>query len=146
MNCFEARKDFRAFWRKALSADRSQELLSHLKLCAPCDQAFRLFALTAPVLHSEADTVEAMSKNNAAIPDTRTAGIEAVDARARRPATWPALCAGISIIVAAGFAAYLAAAAPNQSLSDALTSSQSQPATEIFGGREMPVAFDNLAG
>ncbi len=42
-------------WRKTLTAERRGELLAHLKGCEKCDHAFRVFALTAPVLHGEMD-------------------------------------------------------------------------------------------
>ena len=53
MNCFEARQDFRSFWRKELAPERRGAFLAHLAECAKCDGAFRIFALTAPVFHSE---------------------------------------------------------------------------------------------
>ena len=53
MNCFEARQEFPALWRKTVTADRRADLLAHLKGCEKCDHAFRVFALTAPVLYGE---------------------------------------------------------------------------------------------
>ncbi len=53
MNCFEARQEFSALWRKTATAERRAELLAHLKGCGKCGHAFRVFALTAPVLHGE---------------------------------------------------------------------------------------------
>jgi hypothetical protein len=53
MNCFEARQEFPALWRKTATAERRAELLAHLKGCEKCDHAFRVFALSAPVLHGE---------------------------------------------------------------------------------------------
>jgi len=55
MNCFEAKNDFVAFWRKALAENRRAELLAHLQRCPTCDRSFRAFALTAPVLYSAAE-------------------------------------------------------------------------------------------
>jgi len=52
MNCFEARNDFVAFWQKTLSIERLKALLTHLRRCGTCDHAFRIFALTAPILYS----------------------------------------------------------------------------------------------
>src|ERR1700687_1265398 len=55
MNCFESRQEFSAIWRTRATPERRAETLAHLKSCAKCDHAFRVFALTAPVLHSESD-------------------------------------------------------------------------------------------
>jgi hypothetical protein len=52
MNCFEARSDFVAFWRKTLAHEHRAQLLAHMRGCATCDRSFRAFALTAPVLYS----------------------------------------------------------------------------------------------
>jgi hypothetical protein len=59
MNCFETRREFAAFWRRAMpSADRAW-FVEHLKACAQCDRAFRTFALSAPVVHSGSQPDEA---------------------------------------------------------------------------------------
>src|SRR5258708_12958877 len=55
MNCFESRQEFSAIWRNRATPERRAETLAHLKSCAKCDHAFRVFALTAPVLHTESD-------------------------------------------------------------------------------------------
>jgi hypothetical protein len=55
MNCFEARNEFVAFWRKTLDNERQTRLLAHLRICAGCDRSFRSFALTAPVLYSASE-------------------------------------------------------------------------------------------
>ncbi|HLW70113.1 MAG TPA: hypothetical protein VKS22_05775 [Candidatus Binataceae bacterium] len=51
MNCLEARREFAGFWRRSLSEDDRGALLTHLWGCDSCDHSFRVFALTAPVLH-----------------------------------------------------------------------------------------------
>ena len=53
MNCFDARKEFPAFWRRTIPLAERARLVEHLKACARCDRAFRVFALSAPVIHSE---------------------------------------------------------------------------------------------
>src|SRR5713226_5544398 len=55
MNCFETRNEFRGLWRKTVGAERYADLMAHLGGCAKCAHAFRVFALTAPVLHSETE-------------------------------------------------------------------------------------------
>ncbi len=53
MNCFEARKEFVSFWRRTLDLERRAGFSSHLENCDRCDRSFRLFALGAPVFHSD---------------------------------------------------------------------------------------------
>jgi hypothetical protein len=53
MNCFEARKEFPAFWRRTLAPIERARLTDHLAGCPQCDRSFRTFALSAPLLHSE---------------------------------------------------------------------------------------------
>ncbi|HTT76319.1 MAG TPA: hypothetical protein VMF50_10120 [Candidatus Binataceae bacterium] len=55
MNCFEARKEFGAFWRRTLEPEARAAFNRHLSVCDKCDRSFRAFALTAPVLHSECE-------------------------------------------------------------------------------------------
>ena len=51
MNCLEARREFPGFWRRSLAEEQRGALLAHLLGCDSCDHSFRVFALTAPVLH-----------------------------------------------------------------------------------------------
>jgi hypothetical protein len=53
MNCFEARKEFGAFWRRTLEPEARAAFNRHLSGCAKCDRSFRVFALSAPVLQSD---------------------------------------------------------------------------------------------
>ena len=132
MNCFEARQEFPALWRKTATEERRAELLAHLKSCSKCDHAFRVFALTAPVLHSATE------------PSGRVTVERRVGASARRGAmvsrgsTWRrqmiAMCAGVMVIFMASAAAYLSVTVPITSYSDELTNSESTldvPATDI---------------
>lgn len=144
MNCFNARKEFRSFWCKILPPGQRQEFIEHLKDCAPCDRAFRLFALSAPVLHSDARAITGLLKDDGAGPLDLPAAREIAPTLRPERRPWAVLCVGLSMVALAGFAAYLAAARPGQSLNDALTSSQ--PVGEIFSGQELPPALDDLAG
>ncbi len=53
MNCLETRHQFAGFWRKSLAPDDHRAFLAHLAGCRACDHAFRIFALTAPVLYGD---------------------------------------------------------------------------------------------
>ncbi|HUA32746.1 MAG TPA: hypothetical protein VMA09_04030 [Candidatus Binataceae bacterium] len=123
MNCFETRQEFPALWRKTATEERRAELLAHLKSCAKCDHAFRVFALTAPVLYSATE------------PGGRIAIERRVGALARRGAmvsrgsTWQrqmvAMCAGVMVLFMASAAAYLSVTVPVSSYSDEITNSES---------------------
>lgn len=145
MNCFEARQDFPAFWRRELTADRRAELNAHLDGCVKCDQAFRIFAITAPVLHSEQ------------FPDSRDAEPrEFTQSATRRPAPnprasyheprrWLAIAAAALIFIAASTGAYLAITPPADSLSDALTN-QEEPSMQQLFGSDAPDLSNDLSG
>ncbi len=144
MNCFEARQEFEVFWKRALSPERSAELKAHLGSCARCDHAVRVFALTAPVLHSAA---EPQSRRDAA-PAMRHASVD----RARRAGAvmrieprrqWFAMCAAVTVFVAATFAAYLSVTAPVESLSQSLSNPDSTP--DLFADQPTVMSHD-LAG
>ncbi|MGB6555332.1 MAG: hypothetical protein WBE78_17700 [Candidatus Binataceae bacterium] len=141
MNCFEARQDFPAFWRRELLEYRRAELAAHLGECLKCDAAFRTFAMTAPVLHS----IQA--------PDTSTAQPRELTLRSsirphtsyREPRRWLAMCASVIIFIVAATGAYMAATPPAGSLSEALTNPQEPSVQELFGP-DAPDLSNDLAG
>jgi hypothetical protein len=143
VNCFQTRKEFPNFWRQRLTPPITGELVAHLEHCEPCDQAFRLFALTAPVLHSDAESVETLLRNeDHPQPAQRGRSRAAAADRAESPPTvWLAL----SMLVAASVLAYVAAAPPSQSLSDALSHSQAFSTISVIHGSPSSTAFDDFA-
>src|SRR5271154_893319 len=110
MNCFEARQEFSALWRKTATAERRAELLAHLKGCQKCDHAFRVFALTAPVLHGEmepdAGPVSRPARREVSVGD-RPRGFASVSREVSRRNRWLAMSAAAAIFVFASSAAYL---------------------------------------
>ncbi len=140
MNCFETRNGFAAFWRKTLEPQAREELLGHLKECAGCDRAFRTFALTGPLLYSDAIPARGTPSHRHAsrsVSAMRRGGDNA-------PPTLRAVCAMLAMVFAAGFAAYLATAAPRQTLDDAI--SNPEPASELAGQEELPPSLNDFAG
>jgi hypothetical protein len=143
INCFEARQEFPAFWRRELVVERRVALVSHLARCAKCDRAFRNFALGAPVLHSVGE------------PPRRAVaqGQSTRDARARRPAgvvrgefvprRGLAMSAAAMALIAASLAAYFSVTAPIESQNEEL--STDPIATQILGADLYPSSED-LAG
>ena len=131
MNCFEARKEFPSFWRRTLTPEERTAFLAHVGRCARCDRAFRVFALTAPVLHGDTASREPVgvaqasvaphdsspyARREPAIPSRRGAPVTPIVPRASRT-VW----AAAALAAAALFAIYVAAATPGQTLEDAIT-------------------------
>jgi anti-sigma factor RsiW len=145
MNCFEARRDFAAFWRRELTPERRAEFVAHLERCSKCERSFRVFALTAPALNSSSE------------PAARRAGVRAIDpagtrgpapaARSRRSdrPRWFAMCAAVTVFLAASLAAWLSVSVPTETLGDAIGKQDQPPMTDLFE----PVAAttsDDFAG
>ena len=116
MNCFEARQDFRSFWRKELAPERRTEFLAHLAECSKCDGAFRTFALTAPVLHSDSEPLRTSAP--------RMPAAARREARAyrepRRISPWLSIAAVLALFITGASAAYFAEETPTETLSDAI--------------------------
>src|SRR5579862_3349249 len=112
MNCFEARQEFRAFWRKEMSPERRSAFVAHLAECRKCDAAFRTFALTAPVFHSEAEPARPMSGVR------RVAAASHRDGRAyrevRRAQPWLSMAAAVALFITGASAAYFSVATPDE--------------------------------
>jgi predicted anti-sigma-YlaC factor YlaD len=151
MNCFEARQEFPALWRNRTTGERRAEILAHLKNCAKCDHAFRVFALTAPVLHSEAEPpaarVSSPARREFSLAD-RPRRFASVSREAASPRRWVAIAAAAAIFVIAGSAAVYSVDAPRETLSDALSMPDSndnyQAAADPLAP-EMPMSESDLA-
>jgi hypothetical protein len=100
MNCFEARQDFPAFWRKTIAAERRAELLGHLAGCAKCDHAFRLFALSAPVLYGDrqAEHTPAVESREFSLLD-RPRRFTPVPERIEQPRQWLRMSAAAAVLL-----------------------------------------------
>jgi hypothetical protein len=151
MNCFEARQEFPALWRKTATAERRGDLLAHLKGCEKCDHAFRIFALTAPVLHGE------MEQQSSQVPQPARREFSLADRPARfasasrevsRPSRWLPMAAAAAIFVFATSAAYLSTRSPRESLGEELSVPETSMTSETTGdplAPEMPVTESDLA-
>ena len=112
MNCFGARQGFVSFWQRTMPADQRAGFVAHLQSCQRCDRSFRIFALTAPVLHASGDPMVTTSRAISTRPKvlgtvraTRTA------TGARKRVLWAA--GGVGAVAAAIMAAYVASARPS---------------------------------
>ena len=151
MNCFEARQEFPALWRKQLTAERRDELLAHLKGCEKCDHAFRVFALTAPVLHGEMEQQESRvsrpARGEFSLAD-RPRRFASVTREVSRTNRWLPMAAAAAIFVFATSAAYLSTRSPNESLGEALSVPELSLSPETAGdplAPEMPLTESDLA-
>jgi predicted anti-sigma-YlaC factor YlaD len=145
MNCFEARHDFAALWRRELSDQRRAALSEHLVRCAKCDRAFRAFALTAPVLHSAAEPAARPREARAPHADSARRFAIAARPREREGTRWSAMCAAMTLFVAASLAAWLSVTTPVESLGDAL-SIQDQPAAAQLFEQSIAATSNDFAG
>jgi len=131
MNCFEAREEFPSFWRRMMKPEERTAFLAHVGRCARCDRAFRVFALTAPVLHGDSESREPMGVAQAPVAthesspfawrvpvpaSRRGATVTPVAPRASRTVWAAAALAAAALLVV-----YIAVATPGQTLEDAIT-------------------------
>jgi len=153
MNCFEARQEFPGLWRKTATAERRTELLAHLKGCEKCDHAFRVFALTAPVLHGEmerqAARVSRPARREFSLADRPRRFASVSREVSRQPERWLAMSAAAAVIfVFAASTAYLSARTPDESLGEALSVPETSMNSETAGdplAPEMPMTESDLA-
>ncbi|MFZ2061474.1 MAG: hypothetical protein WAU82_10730 [Candidatus Binatus sp.] len=151
MNCFEARQEFPALWRKTVTADRRNDLLAHLKGCEKCDHAFRVFALTAPVLYGEMEQPASRALRPArrefSLAD-RPSRFASASREVSRSNRWLPMAAAAAIFVFATSAAYLSVRTPNDSIGEALSVPESNMTSDTTGdplAPEMPLTESDLA-
>ena len=111
MNCFEARQDFRPFWRKELAPERRAAFNAHLAECRKCDEAFRVFALTAPVFHSGVEPSRPHLARR--LPDVR-------QRFESRSSAWLSIAAVLALFITGASAAYYSVDTAPQTLSEAI--------------------------
>ena len=149
MNCFESRQEFSAIWRNRATPERRAEILAHLKSCAKCDHAFRVFALSAPVLHSEAEPPAAahVSARQPFSLGDRPRRFASVSRVTERPRRWIAMSAAAAIFVVASSAAFFSADTPRETLGEEISmadASNYEAAADPLAP-EMPVTESDFA-
>lgn len=143
INCFEARQEFPAFWRRELVAERRAALVNHLAGCAKCDRAFRNFALGAAVLHSAGDPPRRAAAERPWGGDPRARRAGTVVRREFVPRRGLAMSAAAMVLIAASLAAYFSVRTPVDTLNEEL--STDPIATQTLGADLYPSSED-LAG
>ena len=138
-------------WRKTLTLERRAELVAHLKGCEKCDHAFRVFALTAPVLHGEMDPPAARASRPArrefSLAD-RPRRFATPAREVSRPNRWMPTAAAASIFVFATSAAYLSVRTPDVSMGEAFSLPESSMTSETSTdplAPEMPLTESDVA-
>ena len=158
MNCFEARKEFISFWRRTMPHDQRPVFMTHLRGCARCDRSFRIFALSAPVLHSAVEP-EPGSTRHRPLQRVATPAFRRGASLARNgPSTraWSLVGAAVVMAAAAVVVAIYVATPPRVTLEDALGIDNTNvelatytPAENLFGQEILgqdPATRDSLQG
>jgi len=143
LNCFEARQEFRAFWRRELTPEQRTTLVAHMAECLKCDRAFRDFALSAPALHSAEEPPRRSPADRPAMRDAHSQRPPAVVRSRFAPRRGLAMSAAAMVLVAASLAAYFSVTAPIDSLNDELSAEPA--ATQLFGS-DLNISSEDLAG
>jgi hypothetical protein len=142
MNCFEARKEFVSFWRRTMKPEDRAAFNAHLRGCARCDRSFRIFALSALVLHSESKADAASAERRTVVaqrPLASPAVMRVLPSRklvADRP--WRAMSAAFAMAAAAAIAVYVAST-PRITFEDAIAAES--PNIELTSYAEPEAVF-----
>jgi hypothetical protein len=108
MNCFEARKEFGAFWRRTLTPEARAAFNRHLGGCVKCDHSFRTFALSAPVLYSEREPEPRARPAELARTAVRPLTARRMPSRSNGTPPWRAVAAAAILLIVSGAAAWTA--------------------------------------
>lgn len=106
MNCFEARKEFGAFWRRTLTPEARAAFSAHLGGCAKCDRSFRTFALSAPVLYSDREPEPRARPAGIARTAVRPLASRRMPSQRNGMAPWRAIAAAAILLIVSGAAAW----------------------------------------
>jgi hypothetical protein len=159
MNCFDVRKRFAAYWRRAIPPAERALLVEHLATCAQCDHAFRVFALSAPVIHSQG---RAEATNSLARPPLnlvrvrRFAGARSESLERREPQRpWRVAAAAVALLMIGGISAWSSIQWPERNFADGVVAdvlelepvnySLDNSATAFDAAAQEPAPFDSIA-
>jgi len=148
MNCFETRREFAAFWRRTMpSADRTR-FAEHLEGCAQCDRAFRAFALSAPVVHSDIQPDEPAAAPRPPLNLVRprrfaTARVEPFPRRAPER-SWQ-IVAAAALLLIGGFAAWSSARWPVRNFAETVAGDSSDIEPAIYSSDDASIAAEAAA-
>jgi len=160
MNCFEARKEFAAFWRRTMPSAARAHLVEHLAACAQCDRSFRVFALSAPVVHSENQPETSASATLAPFKMIRprrfaTARVQSFARRESQQRPWLVAAAVAALLLIGVFSAWSSTQWPSQNFADSIAAdtadgegagySSDDLVTAGDAAAEDPAFFDSIA-
>ncbi len=155
MNCFEARKEFVSFWRRTLEPARRSDFSDHLAVCERCDRSFRLFALSAPVIHSAREP-EAQVRAWPAPARPRIAPAPRPARIRRKPVVtrpWRAMTAAAAMLMVGGISAWSVQRMPRRDFPDTFAADDLHAAPVAYfpdgvaaeNPAEEPALFESLA-
>jgi hypothetical protein len=140
MNCFDTRKEFIAFWRRTLAPEQRAAFSAHLRGCAKCDRSFRVFALSAPVLHSDGEPDVRSTPQAAWVPSLPLSVRRPRPARRSGGYQWMSVAAAVILLVVSGMAAWKAAYPDRPDVMEAIAGDNPSieqvsytPDTSLFG-------------
>ena len=156
MSCFEARKDFRAFWRRTMPLDARAHMVRHLGECSQCDRAFRAFALIAPVIHAgnQPHTAKSASRSRNSVRPRPTASTRSPSFARREPRRIWQVAAAAVLVALGGLTAWSSTRWPRENFAQSVVADS--PATEIAGyssdasatlfdaGAQVPAVFESI--
>jgi hypothetical protein len=158
MNCFEARKGFTAFWRRTMPPAERGRLVEHLKVCTQCDHSFRVFALSAPVVHSESEPVVAASAARAPLNLVRPRRFASnrEEQFARKGSQWPwQVAAAVALLFIGGVSAWSSTRWPVDNFAESVAGegvdvdgaiySSDSSVTSFGSAAQEPALFDSIA-
>lgn len=148
MNCFEARKGFAAFWRRTMLLTERVRLVEHLKVCAQCDRSFRLFALSAPVVHSDSRPMAAAPAARAPlnlVRPRRFAGNLEEPFR-QRNLQWPwQVAAAAALLFIGGISAWSSTRWPVDNFAESIVADSADADGGAYSSDNTANAFDSAA-
>jgi len=146
MNCFETRKGLIAFWRRTMPLTERARLVEHLKACAQCDRSFRVFALSAPVVHSESQPGTAVSAAQPPLNLVRPRRFATARAEPRSSSQWPwQVAAAVALLFIGGISAWSSTRWPVDNFAESIASASADVDGAIYSSDSDATAFDSAA-
>lgn len=141
------RKGFAAFWCRAMSPTERAVLVEHLKGCEQCDHSFRVFALSAPVLHSESQPVSAATRPPLNLVRARGFASVRPESRARlKVRSWRPVAAAAALLIIGGLSAWSSTRYPVENFTESIAADSADIDGAIYSSETPASPFDAVGG